>query len=57
MNGTICLRCNFWVMGNHYNGLMKFLAGDFQKLDHFITGLAVQIAGRLVGKDDCRFAG
>jgi hypothetical protein len=57
VNGAVCLCCDFWVVGNHYNGLMEFLAGDFQKFDHFIAGLTVQIAGWLVSKDNGRFAG
>lgn len=37
MNGTICLRCNFWVMGNHYNGQTVY----------FDTKMPVQQMGKL----------
>ena len=56
-DGAVSLFRNLRVMGYHYDSLMEFLAGDFQKLDYLIAGLAVQIAGRFISQDNSWFAG
>ncbi len=38
------------VMSNHHNGLMKFLAGHFQKTQYIAAGSAVKVSSRFVGK-------
>ena len=42
-------------MSNHHNGLMKFLAGHFQKTQYIAAGSAVKVSSRFVGQDDSRF--
>ena len=32
--------------------LVKCLAGHFQKADHIVAGLGIQVAGRLIGQND-----
>src|SRR5699024_3392712 len=46
---------NIVVVGYHYNGLMKFGAGTFDKAEHVSAGLAVKVAGRFIGKNNRRF--
>ena len=33
-------------MGNHYEGLVEFCAGNFQQAQHIAAGHTIQIAGR-----------
>ena len=39
-------------MGDHDNGLGKFLAGDFQQAQHVLTGSGIQIARRFIRQND-----
>ena len=39
-------------MGDHDDGLGKFLAGDFQQAQHVLTGSGIQIARRLIRQND-----
>ena len=43
---------NLRVVGNHHNGLVKFLAGHFQETDHIIAGLGIQVAGGFICQND-----
>src|SRR5271166_5736891 len=40
------------VMGNHDDGFAEALVQLFQNLENFRGGMAVEIAGRLVGEDE-----
>ena len=51
----ICKVGNVIVVGNHYDGLAKLCAGALDKPQHLCAGLAVKVAGRLVGQYDSRF--
>ena len=42
------------IMGNHYEGLVEFCAGNFQQAQHIAAGHTIQIAGRLVSQNDSR---
>ena len=42
-------------MGNHYNGLPELCTGALDKPQHLGAGLAVKVAGRLVGQHNSRF--
>ena len=42
-------------MGNHHYGLPKLRAGALDQPQHLGTGLAVKVAGRLVGQHNSRF--
>ena len=42
-------------MGNHHNSLPELRTGTLDKPQHLGTGLAVKVAGRLVGQHNSRF--
>ena len=41
-------------MCDHYNCLGELLTGNFQKAQHILTGLGIQIARRFISQDDSR---
>ena len=40
------------IVGDHDDSLVEFPAGHFEKADHIIAGLGVQVSGGLISQDD-----
>lgn len=45
-NAPVGLHGNLWIVGDHDDRLIVFLAGNLEKFNNFLTGLAVQISCR-----------
>ena len=54
-DNPICKAGNVVVVGNHHNSLPELRTGALDKPQHLGAGLAVKVAGRLVGQHDSRF--
>ena len=52
---TIGIGCGDGVMGDHDDGLPKFLDGSLQEAQHFGAGDGIEVAGGLVGEHQRRF--
>lgn len=50
MDDPICHLGNLRIVGNHHNGLVKFLSRHLQQSDNIVAGFGIQISGGLISK-------
>src|SRR5580692_372899 len=53
MSGYVRVRRCMRIVRDHHYGLVKVLIQTLQNLQHFRGGVTIEIAGRLVGKQQC----